>query len=184
MRVGADYQLHTQRSTQEGKRPEWQKLAVWQAFAAQDHYRKLLWLDADALPMPSLEDVFERDGFWAEPDQGIMQIDERFNAFLSRLGDPPASGPYYNSGVFLVDLATARTMAPWMKVPPFEERFYDQNVLNRALLRTGVQAQRFSENARYNWMAPQFPDAARQCKIIHFSGDAKGLVGQFTGARP
>jgi hypothetical protein len=131
--------------------------------------------------LPALEDLFDRDGFWAEADQGRPEIDDRFNHFLARMGDPPASGVYINAGVFLLDLETACRLVPWLVLPPFEDHPFDQDVINRALLRSGVAPKCLSDGSHYNWMAPQYVEAARQQKIVHFAGGNKHLIPEVIG---
>lgn len=183
--------------------PHWALLELIRWFAEESSYDALLYLDLDVMVMPvayfrTEEDVFEQlqqsPGFYAEGDMGIPFKTSSFAAWVARelkhtrlahyagpdLDQAPADDitiRYFNSGVLMMDKATARKLTEGMPSMPFvtSPGLAEQGYLNALADRTGLFFRPLSdfEDFDYNWVSLEWPNAWFRKKFVHMVGAGK-----------
>ena len=184
-RCGADFVEHRKfpQSHQYPPGASWFHADAIREFANQDRYTKLLLLDADQLVMPTCPDLFAMTGnrIRAVVDMGMPEGDNLAVWCDRILHETAVVGPYFNAGMLLVPLAAARRIAPCLSGPypqDVTQQFFnnEQHFLNQRVRQREVIDWLPND---FNWLAPQFQDAAFQKQIIHFVGPHKGLLDGF-----
>ena len=162
-----------------GRTPTWAKMEAIRFLASQSRYTSLLIVDADVLIMPQCSDIFQHSQGLTSvvQDMGIPQVDDRFHRrCLELFNQAPMSGPYFNSGVLVIPLDTARRCSTLFKGPYPDEWPSDQDSLNWWLSR---HEKLTWLPQSFNWLAPQFTDESLQQHMVHFVGDYKSLIPDF-----
>lgn len=182
-RTGADFWELTQfpRQADYGRSNHWMQVDIIKTFAAQDYYRQMLLLDADMLIAHDCPDLFEicQDKWGIATDLGMPKVNDSFREWCDRLyGEAPEYGPYFNAGLMVIPLRLARQIAPTFR-GPYEDGPTSVNQYLNFRLRDCLELHWLSTD--FNWSAPQFEDAARSKRIIHFTGDHKRLIPRYVG---
>ena len=180
-RIGADFLEITRFANPAvfGPNPIWAKIEAIQFLASQSRYRSMLLLDADILILPTCPDIFQQDvgNIAIVQDMGIPNVDDRFRQWCRHYFDAtPANGPYFNSGVLVINKQAAVRCASILKGPYPNGWAAEQHYLNLMLPR---HEQLTWLPHSFNWLAPQFRDGSLKQNLVHFVGDHKKLLPDF-----
>ncbi len=157
----------------------WAKIDILSMFAEQNRYRRLLIIDADCLILPRCPSLFDegRGPVSVVADMGTPVVATRYVEWCRYyLGGVPEHQQYFNSGVMGFTLDAARRLLPRLAGPYPDERHFEQDLLNFRIQE--MFAVEFLPTS-FNWLAPQFQEAAREQNIVHFVGGYKVLIPGF-----
>lgn len=183
-RVGADFIEYKQfpNRSHYPSPPGWFHLEALRLFREQSYYQNLLLLDADQLVLPACPNVFEQVGdcLVAVQDMGMPEGGPHYADWCRQtMGETPVSGPYFNGGMLLLSLSTAKRLERCL-AGPYPDGC-DQDFLNQRVRRFD-RVQWWPHE--FNWLAPQFRDGALQKYIVHFVGGHKRLLADFVRRLP
>uniref|UniRef100_A0A061R120 Hexosyltransferase n=1 Tax=Tetraselmis sp. GSL018 TaxID=582737 RepID=A0A061R120_9CHLO len=159
------------------------KLRMWEFC---DEYDKLVYLDADTLPMQNIDDMFLAPHFSGvldnmTPDAAFSSEKFQVPSFLPR-ASLSCSRAYFNAGVFVFEpsLEELAAMKEALRTYPVT-RFAEQDFLNDFF-----KGRWNMLPLSFNWGKPNFwlcPELCRSeaIKVVHFSGAVKPWLRQADG---
>jgi len=180
-RCGADFLEIRQRHayTMESTCMAWARLDALARFARQTDYERLMVVDADCVILPHCPDLFAQteNRIRAVADMGTPAVDARYVEWCRHfLGAAPRHDQYFNAGMILIGRKAAQALLPHLVGPYPDEPYWEQDFLN---FRVQEAFEVDFLPLSFNWLAPQFEEAARAQNIVHFVGRYKSLIPGF-----